>query len=237
MGSGPPPLSPPPVMIESTEVRRWVTHMLCWSCGMYFSAAASSEKDHGSMNLDSNTASMPSTIPSRVATIHAIAECLTRRCTSRTRRPVLRSYQERLSSSVAEPSCTMRLPDRSSGSASPLFSCHRRTRAASSAPIMIRASEPPMNELRATGLRNFNSISAMARGPEEAEAAFATISQEGADAVVVQGIFFSKTITELALKYRLPTASVVRQFAEAGGLISYGADIRDIYRRSATLVH
>src|SRR6516164_8570154 len=78
---------------------------------------------------------------------------------------------------------------------------------------------------------------AMARGPEEAEAAFATISQEGAEAVVVQGIFFSKTITELALKYRLPTASVVRQFAEAGGLISYGAGIRDIYRRSATLVH
>src|SRR6266702_636890 len=139
---------PPPVMIESTEVRRWVTHMLCWSCGMYFSAAASSEKDHGSMNLDSNTASVPSTIPSRVATIHAIAECLTRRCTSRTRRPVLRSYQERLSSSVAEPSCTMRLPDRSSGSASPLFSRHRRTRADSSLPMMIRASEPPIKERR-----------------------------------------------------------------------------------------
>src|SRR6516162_4479181 len=139
---------PPPVMIESTEVRRWVTHMLCWSCGMYFSAAASSEKDHGSMNLDSNTASVPSTIPSRVATIHAIAECLTRRCTSRTRRPVLRSYQERLRSSVAEPSCTMRLPDRSSGSASSLFSLHRRTRADSSAPIMIRASEPPMKPWR-----------------------------------------------------------------------------------------
>src|SRR5215510_5384521 len=139
---------PPPVMIESTEVRRWVTHMLCWSCGMYFSAAASSEKDHCSMNLDSNTASVPSTSPSRVATIHAIAECLTRRCTSRTRRPVLRSYQERLSSSVAAPSCTMRLPDRSSGSASPRFSCQRRTRAASSLPMMILASEPPMNERR-----------------------------------------------------------------------------------------
>src|SRR5215813_2036191 len=35
---------------------------------------------------------------------------------------------------------------------------------------------------------------AMARGSEEAEAAFATISQERAEAVVVQGIFFSKTI-------------------------------------------
>jgi hypothetical protein len=78
---------------------------------------------------------------------------------------------------------------------------------------------------------------AMARGSEEAEAALATISQEKAEAVVVQGIFFSKTIAELALKYRLPTASVVRQFPEVGGLISYGADIRDIYRRSATLVH
>src|SRR5215831_14024064 len=42
---------PPPVMTESTEVLRWVTHMLCWSCGMYFSAAASSEKDHSSMEL------------------------------------------------------------------------------------------------------------------------------------------------------------------------------------------
>src|SRR6266699_5788911 len=110
---------PPPVMMESTEVRKWVTHMLCWTCAMYFSAAASSENDQGSMNLASNTASVPSTIPSRVAAIQGIAECLTQRCTSRTCRPVLRSYQERLRSSVALPSCTMRLPDRSSGSASP----------------------------------------------------------------------------------------------------------------------
>jgi putative ABC transport system substrate-binding protein len=78
---------------------------------------------------------------------------------------------------------------------------------------------------------------AMVRGLDEVEAAFAAISQAGANAVVVQGIFFSKTIAELALKHRLPTASVVRQFAHAGGLVSYGADIRDIYRRSATLVH
>jgi putative ABC transport system substrate-binding protein len=72
---------------------------------------------------------------------------------------------------------------------------------------------------------------------EEVEAAFGTIAREGAEAVIVQGIFFSQTITELALKYRLPTASVLRQFAQAGGLISYGADIREIFRRSAGLVH
>src|SRR5262249_26089023 len=92
---------PPPVMIDSTDVLRWVTHMLCWTWAMYFSAAASSENDHGSMNLASNTASVPSTMPSRVATIQEIAECLTRRWMSRMVRPVLRSYQERLSPSVA----------------------------------------------------------------------------------------------------------------------------------------
>jgi ABC-type uncharacterized transport system substrate-binding protein len=98
---------------------------------------------------------------------------------------------------------------------------------------------PFLEQVRAAGQTTGIRIEpvAMARGSEEAEAAFAAISQESAEAVVVQGIFFAKTIAELALKYRLPTASVVRQFAEAGGLISYGADIRDIYRRSATLVH
>src|SRR5262245_16162988 len=56
-----------------------------------------------------------------------------------------------LSSSVAAPSCTIRFPDRSSGSASPRFSRHRRTRAVSSAPMMIRASEPPMKARRFDG--------------------------------------------------------------------------------------
>src|SRR6476646_6731732 len=46
---------PPPVMIDKTAVLALVTHMLCWSWAMYFCAAASSENDHGSMNLDSNT--------------------------------------------------------------------------------------------------------------------------------------------------------------------------------------
>ena len=45
---------------------------------------------------------------------------------------------------------------------------------------------------RTTGIR-IEPV-AMARGPEEVEAALATISQEGADAVVVQGIFFPKLL-------------------------------------------
>ena len=57
---------------------------------------------------------------------------------------MLASNQRRFSASVANPSWTIRLPDRSSGSTSPRFSRQRRNRAASSSPMMIRASEPPM---------------------------------------------------------------------------------------------
>jgi putative tryptophan/tyrosine transport system substrate-binding protein len=78
---------------------------------------------------------------------------------------------------------------------------------------------------------------AMARGPDDVEAAFAMMTQERAEAVVVQGIFFSKAVADLALKYRLPSASLLRQFAQAGGLMSYGADVSDIFRRCAGLIH
>ena len=78
---------------------------------------------------------------------------------------------------------------------------------------------------------------AMARGPDDVEAAFAMMTQERAEAVVVQGIFFSKAVADLALKYRLPSASLLRQFAQAGGLMSYGADVFDIFRRCAGLIH
>src|SRR5262245_61558780 len=76
------------------------------------SAAASSENAHGSMNLASNPAPVGSTTPSSVAAIHRITGCKTRRCLSLITCPVFPSYQRRLSSSVATPSWTMRLPDR-----------------------------------------------------------------------------------------------------------------------------
>jgi putative ABC transport system substrate-binding protein len=78
---------------------------------------------------------------------------------------------------------------------------------------------------------------AMVRGLDEVEAAFAAMTRERADAVVVQSIFFPKTIADLAIKYRLPSAAVLRSFADAGGLLSYGAHIPHMYRRSAVFVH
>ena len=45
-----------------------------------------------------------------------------------------------------------------------------------------------------------------------------------------------KTITDLALKNRLPAMYTQDEYVEAGGLMSYGVDTGDLYRRAATYV-
>ena len=40
----------------------------------------------------------------------------------------------------------------------------------------------------------------------------------------------------LAVHHRLPAIYHAREFADAGGLMSYGADLADLYRRSALYV-
>src|SRR5690349_5662839 len=43
-------------------------------------------------------------------------------------------------------------------------------------------------------------------------------------------------ITSLAARYRLPAVYPYRFFAEVGGLLSYGVDMTDNFRRAATYV-
>jgi ABC-type uncharacterized transport system substrate-binding protein len=74
------------------------------------------------------------------------------------------------------------------------------------------------------------------RGPEDIDSAFAAMRTAGAGAVVVQGSFSTKAVADLALKHRLPTATVPRAFAEVGGLMSYGASGPETFRRSASFV-
>ncbi len=51
-------------------------------------------------------------------------------------------------------------------------------------------------------------------------------------------MFFShrKRLAELAMKHRLPTVVGQREYAEAGGLVSYGADNSDMFRGAALYV-
>jgi putative ABC transport system substrate-binding protein len=87
---------------------------------------------------------------------------------------------------------------------------------------------------RTTGIEIVLAI--LVRGPDEIDEAFAAINKERADAVVVQGSLSSKRTADLAIKHRLPAVTVPRSFAEAGGLMSYGLDGPDSFRRGALFV-
>ena len=79
-----------------------------------------------------------------------------------------------------------------------------------------------------------------ARGPGEFDGAFAAIARKRAEALfVVQDPAFSShraRLVDLAVKDRLPTILTQREDAEAGGLMSYGPRLSDLWRRAATYV-
>ena len=45
-----------------------------------------------------------------------------------------------------------------------------------------------------------------------------------------------RTIVEFAAKHRLPAVYPFRQFPEDGGLMAYGVDLKDLFRRTAGYV-
>ena len=72
------------------------------------------------------------------------------------------------------------------------------------------------------------------------ESAFETAKQRQVDAVMTTSThrFFAerKRIVELAGKHRLPAIYSQKEFVEAGGLMFYGADFEDLFRRAAVYV-
>jgi putative ABC transport system substrate-binding protein len=69
----------------------------------------------------------------------------------------------------------------------------------------------------------------------EIEAAFITLVPDRADALFVapDGFFFDRRIqlATLATRHGIPTAYALREYVEAGGLMSYGTDAVDMYRQ------
>jgi putative ABC transport system substrate-binding protein len=78
------------------------------------------------------------------------------------------------------------------------------------------------------------------RNVVELESSFAHISKEHADALLVLStplfIGAAHPLAALALKHKLPAMFAPREHAEAGGLISYGPDRADLYRRATVYV-
>jgi ABC-type uncharacterized transport system substrate-binding protein len=76
------------------------------------------------------------------------------------------------------------------------------------------------------------------RRPQDFDAAFSAMTKERTGAVIVQGVLTAPTwqAAALAVRHRLPSLSPQKQFAESGGLMSYGADFTDMHRRAASYV-
>jgi len=80
-----------------------------------------------------------------------------------------------------------------------------------------------------------------ARGPADIDRAFSDMTRERAGALTVLGggsMLFAerRRLVDLAAKHRLPAVYTAREFVDAGGLIAYGPNFADLYRRAATYV-
>src|SRR2546422_6549409 len=79
------------------------------------------------------------------------------------------------------------------------------------------------------------------RRAEDLERAFVTVGRERASALFVLDDAFlfgeRQRITDMALRNRLPTVFGISGFADAGGLVTYGAKQSELYRRAAPLLH
>jgi ABC-type uncharacterized transport system substrate-binding protein len=64
------------------------------------------------------------------------------------------------------------------------------------------------------------------------------VRRERAEALIVEPILWEyyRRIVDFAARHRLPTISDYRSFPAAGALISYGADARELHRRTADYV-
>ncbi len=78
------------------------------------------------------------------------------------------------------------------------------------------------------------------RAADDFEKVFATLNKQRPDGLYVpNGVLMQanqKRIVGLTLKSRLPSISFNREHVEAGGLMSYGVDLPDLYRQAATYV-
>jgi putative ABC transport system substrate-binding protein len=95
--------------------------------------------------------------------------------------------------------------------------------------------DPFKAAVQSLGLETF---AALVHDSSEIESVIAAQAREPNTGLVVMSDVFPLVhrteITALVARYHLPTVYPYRQFADVGGLLSYGNDLRDNYRRAAT---
>ena len=92
----------------------------------------------------------------------------------------------------------------------------------------------------ATGALAIRLVTGEVHGPDDLDAAFQTLVREHTQSVLVppDGLFVSERqrIVTLAAAARLPVLYPYREQVDAGGLMSYGVNLHESWRRSATFV-
>jgi putative ABC transport system substrate-binding protein len=75
-------------------------------------------------------------------------------------------------------------------------------------------------------------------GPDEFEAAFASMIKQGSEGLIVQPLFVGhrSELAKLAARHRLPMIADQVVFAKAGGLVAYGVSRQVMFRRQAFYV-
>ena len=104
------------------------------------------------------------------------------------------------------------------------------------------ADQPQLKEIRPAAMALKLKLEEIETQPDAKglESAFQTAKQKQVNAIMTIStrIFFAerKRIVELAGKYRLPAIYFQKEFVDEGGLMSYGADFDDLFRRAAVYV-
>jgi putative ABC transport system substrate-binding protein len=103
------------------------------------------------------------------------------------------------------------------------------------APLLVRDTERAARPM-AISLQSFE-----VQTPEGLERAFEAIIFAQVDGLITVEDYLTLTqrarIVNFAAMSRIPAIHGLREFVDAGGLVAYGIDRRDLFRRSATYVH
>jgi putative ABC transport system substrate-binding protein len=110
--------------------------------------------------------------------------------------------------------------------------------------VLVNPANPSHNKVlenvQASGKGRVKIIPVAARTRSEIDAAFTGARKARAEALIVtaDGFFVSQAaqIVQLAARHRLPSIYTTREFAEAGGLMSYGQNLAEHFRLAAVYV-
>jgi putative tryptophan/tyrosine transport system substrate-binding protein len=106
----------------------------------------------------------------------------------------------------------------------------------------VASADPaPRRDVEAAGLKlSIGIVLVEAEVPSDLDIAFPRLAREQVEAVIIlhNPLFFSerRRIVTLAAASRLPTIWTAREFVEDGGVLSYGSDEADAFRRAAAYV-